>query len=436
MNLRVALRLFLGALCLMPSTWPVSAQSAATSVDRSNADLQFVVILSRHGVRSPLTSQDELDSYSAAPWPKWDVAPGIQTAHGDELIQILGGWDRAKLIDEGLLPPTGCGEAAHVTILADNDQRTRATGKDLADSIFPGCAIPVHSHSDDGTDPLFRTPESHVIHPDPSVESAAIRGRIGSNPNNLTEAYRSQLEVLDRVLSGCGHGPANPHRNSIFDSPANISAKSGALHGPVMEGGTLAENLLLEYTQGMSEADTGWGCLDGATLRTIMQLDTANWDYGRRTPAIARAHASNLLDHILRTMQQNVEGKPVAGAVGKPGDRLVILVGHDTNIVTVAGSLGINWILDGRVDDTPPGGELIFELWRSRADGKLSVRLFYRAQTLEQMRKAEPLSPANPPTEAPIFVPGCSQSDLSCTWDGFSAALHQAIDPAYVLAQP
>jgi 4-phytase/acid phosphatase len=207
-----------------------------------------------------------------------------------------------------------------------------------------------------------------------------------------------------------------------------------SVSGPVVTAATLAENLLLEYTQGMSDADTGWGCLDGATLRYVMQVNIAQWDYGFRTPAVARMHASNLLDHILETMAQSATGKPVPGALGKPGDRLVILVGHDLNLVTAAGALGIDWIEDGRVDDTPPGGALVFELWRSRVDGKPFVRLRYTAQTLEQMRKGETLTPANPPAEAPIFIPGCSRPDLSCTWEGFSAAMRQAIDPAYVSA--
>ena len=274
---------------------------------------------------------------------------------------------------------------------------------------------------------------------DPELAFAAASGRIGGDPNNLTEAYRPQLAALDRLLAGCGHGPDNPKRISIFDTPSSMKAGGGdppvAARGPLVTGASLAENLLLEYAQGMSDADTGWGCLDDATLRYLMQLDTARWDYGYRTPVIARAFASNLLDHILKTMQQSVSGKPVSGAVGNVGDRLVILVGHDSNIVTVAGSLGINWILDGRVDDTPPGGELWFELWRSRADGKLSVRVAYTAQTLEQMRKSEPLTPANPPDFAPVFVPACGRSDGSCTWEGFADALHQAIDPADVSPQ-
>jgi 4-phytase/acid phosphatase len=252
------------------------------------------------------------------------------------------------------------------------------------------------------------------------------------------------LSVLDRVLAGCGHAPANAKRTSIFAVPATLAPGSGdspaALHGPVTAAATLAENLLLEYTQGMSQADTGWGCIDGVTLRAIMQVNSANWDYSKRTPAVARIFASTLLDRILKTMRQSVNGggatgAAIPGAIGKPGDRLVILVGHDTNIATVAGALGIDWVFDGRVDDTPPGGALLFELWRPRNGGKPFVRLEYIAQTLEQMRNAEALTPANPPAVAPIFVPGCGRQDLSCTWEEFSAAMRASIDPAYVAAQ-
>lgn len=441
MSPRCPMRHFLPvALCLVTFGITLSAQSASTPDSNSGADLQMVVILSRHGVRSPLPMQPDAAKYSAAPWPVWSVAPGIQTARGNELIRLFGEWDRGKLSGEGLLAPTGCADAAHVTILADTDQRTRETGKSLAEGIFPGCPLTVHALPGATIDPLFRPIEAGAVHPDRALAFAAVSGRIGGNPNNLTEAYRPQLAALDRVLAGCGHLPVNSKRTSIFDIPARLSPSVTSslisVSGPLVTASAMVENFLLEYTQGMSDADTGWGCIDGANLRYFMQLDTARWDYADRTPAIARLNASNLIDHIRSTMQQGVTGKPVPGAIGNPGDRLVIIVGHDSNIVTVAGALGINWVLDGRVDDTPPGGALWFELWRSRADGEHFVRVEYRAQTLEQMRKAEPLTSANPPAEAPIFVPGCSRQDLSCSWEDFSAALRRAIDPADIVAQP
>lgn len=416
------------------------AQSAPVSPPASSAQLEFVVMLTRHGVRSPLTSQEELDRFSAAPWPRWDVAPGIQTAHGNELIKIMGSWDRSHWLKEGFLNSAGCADADRVFILADTNQRTRETGKYLAEGMFPGCNIQVHALAGDTIDPLFRPLNTGLFHPDSALAAAAIEGRIGGDPKNLTDAYRPQLAALDRVLAGCGKLPANPKRTSIFDIPTALKPGSGAAmvssSSPLATASTFAENLLLEYAQGMSDADTGWGCLDGATLRYLMQLDTAAWEFASRTPAVARMNASNLLAHIEKTLEQGASGKPVAGAVGQPGDKLVVLAGHDSNLAAVAGALHIDWVLDGRVNDTPPGGALIFELWRSPSDGEQFVRVFYRAQTLEQMRNTEKLSAANPPDVAPIFVPGCSRQDLSCTWDSFSETVRQVIDPSDVTAQP
>jgi 4-phytase / acid phosphatase len=409
--------------------------SSASQTPARDAKLQLVIVLSRHGVRSPLTAQADLDKFSAAPWPKWEVAPGILTAHGYELMKIFGAWDRVKFSGEGLLAPSGCDDAADVTILADTDQRTRETGKALAEGMFPGCGIDIHSQPDGVTDPLFLPGKAGIGHPDPVLVTAAVAGRIGGNPANLTETYRPQLTALDRILSGCGRLPLNPHRTSIFDIPASLTPGTSdspvSARGPLVTASTLAENLLLEYTEGMSTADTGWGCVDGATLRFIMQANVAAWDYNDRTPAFARTYASNLLDHMRSTMEQSVKGMPIPGAIGKPGDRIVVLVGHDTDIATVAGALGIDWIADGRADDTPPGSALVFELWRTPNGGSF-VRVAFTAQTLEQMRNSRPLSSANPPAEAPIFVPACSGADLSCTWESFSAAMRQAIDPAYV----
>lgn len=445
-NRLIANRLILGVL-LGLSSLPAAGsaqvpdaqtldQTASQNADQK-ADLEFVVVLSRHGVRSPLNRQADLDKFSAAPWPTWPVAPGIQTPHGDELIKILGGWDRSHWASQGLFTATGCADAAHVTVIADTDQRTIATGKDLAEGMFPGCGIAVQSRPQGTTDTLFRALASPAIHADSALAVAAVAGRIGGDPRNLTEAYRPQLAALDRVLAGCGKLPENPKRTSIFDVPVSLTRGAGdsrvSSRGPLATASGLVANLQLEYAQGLSDADTGWGCVDGPTLRYLMQLDRAAWDYGYWTPALARMLGSNLLDRIGKTLEQGATGKPVAGALGKPGDRLVILVGHDSNIAPVAGALGINWAFDGRVDDTPPGGALLFEIWRSRSDGKQFVRLDYVAQTLEQMRKTEPLTLANPPAVAPIMVPGCGRADLSCSWDDFSAVLRRDVDPAYVV---
>ncbi len=441
MTLHAAFRFFtLGLSSLLACAAVVAAQAADGESNSKDATLQYAVLLSRHGVRPPLQPLEDLNRFSAAPWPAWPAAPGILTQHGYQLIKLFGAWDRAQFSSEGLLAASGCEDAARVTIIADTDERTRATGKALAEGMLPGCTVSVQSLRAGLNDPLFRSLEAGVGHADRALAAAAVAGRIGGNAVNLTEAYRPQLAEMDRVLAGCGHvHNGNPSRASIFSIPASVGPgnddRPAALRGPMPTAASFAEDLLLEYTEGMSDADTGWGCVDGATLRWLMQLDTASWEYGTRTPLIARMKASDLLYHIEKSMEQTVTGKPVAGALDAPGNRLLILVGHDSNIATAAGALAIHWIVDGRVDDTPPGGALLFEVWRARDGGRPFVRLAYTAQTIDQMRKSQALTATNPPVEDKIFVPACSGEDMSCTWDGFSAAVRQAIDSAYVRPQ-
>ncbi len=43
---------------------------------------------------------------------------------------------------------------------------------------------------------------------------------------------------------------------------------------------------------------------------------------------------------------------------------VLFIAGHDTNLANLGGALELNWTLPGQPDNTPPGGELVFERWR------------------------------------------------------------------------
>lgn len=391
-----------------------------------NERLRFVIYLTRHGVRSPTGKADQLNEYSTAPWPAWSVPPGYLTPHGYRLMQLFGAYDRMQLAGEGLFEPTGCNDAGHVTFYSDSDQRTRETGKALAEGMFPGCKLPVGSLPEGTQDPLF-----HPRSSDPSaiaLAEAAVSGRLGGDVANLAAAYRSQLTALDDILARCGSPKEpDPPRISLFNVPTALDSGMGdhaaELRGPLSTAGSLTENILLEYTEGMPMKDVAWGCVDGKSLRSLIDLHTAAFDFSQRTPAIARMQGSNLLDRIERALEQAVTGKPVPGAPSRISDRALFLVGHDTNLANIAGLLNLTWIADGRRDDTAPGSALIFELWQNKATDTYSVRAWLTVQTLEQMRSASTLDAANPPVRVPIFIPGCSSSDGACLWPQFSRVL-------------
>lgn len=154
----------------------------------------------------------------------------------------------------------------------------------------------------------------------------------------------------------------------------------------------------------------------------------------RESPYIARVQASNLLSHILCSLEQAVHGRKVQGSLGQAGNRVLIAVGHDTNISNVAGLLGLSWLLDGyQQNETPPGGALVWELWK-RADGSSAVATYFVAQSLDQLRENISLGPESPPLKAPIFIPGCSREDqrMTCPRSDFYHTLKNAVDPAFV----
>lgn len=432
------------ACLLISSASAAAAQDAPKLNPAADSELQYVVYLGRHGVRSPTGKSAQYNQYSASAWPEWPVQPGYLTPHGFRLMELLGAYDRTRLAGEGLLSPGGCSDAAKITVYADSDQRTRETGRALARGLMPGCELSVQSLPEGTNDPLFhalgqkalgdKTLGGKAAPPDPGSDleraKAAVAGRIGGDPANLTRAYQMQLESLDRVLATCGTPTAAaPQRTSLFSIPATLSQGSGDhlvdLKGPVNTASTLVENLLLEYTEGMDRTKVGWGCIGRSQLDSLMSLHTAATDFTQRTPEIARAQASGLLEQIGLSMEQAISRRPISGALGKPTDLALFLIGHDTNQENVAGMLNLTWIIDGRRDDTPPGGALVFEVWFARLTGSYSVRTYFIAQSLDQMRDSTTLTESLAPARAPVFVPGCSREDMSCDLHRFISLLHR-----------
>ncbi|AXC13010.1 Periplasmic phosphoanhydride phosphohydrolase [Acidisarcina polymorpha] len=361
-------------------------------------------------------------------------------------MNLFGAYYRSYYTQQGLFAAQGCADAGRISFYSDSDQRTVETGKSLIAGMFPGCddKQPEHHFLAEGEeDPLFHSLSAGLGKPDHDRAVASIAGRIGADPDGITEAYGAQLEALQRILLACTPStpcpsPGHTAAKTLLAIPASLdggkSDHLAELKGPLNTASTITENFLLEYADGMPMDQVAWSRVDLPTLKQLMNLHTAASDLTRRTSYLATVQASNTLAHILQTLEQAETGKAIPGALGKRGDKAVILVGHDTNLTNIAGALNLNWLLDGRRDDTPPGGALVFELRQRPGEFESRVYIYYVAQTLEQMRSLTPLNLDRAPARASIFLPGCSGGAVGypCDWTSFSQVLTKVINPEFV----
>jgi 4-phytase/acid phosphatase len=353
-------------------------------------------------------------------------------------MQLMGAYYREWLLGEHLLGSQGCADAGRIYIHADTDQRTLETGRALAETLIPGCAVAVHSAPEGSRDPLFDPSATGMPKVDMEIAAKDVQERLGDNSKHFLDSHRAAFEALESVLV---EGGSAPEKRIEPEEELSVSAtgKSIQLSETLSVASTLGENLLLEYSNGMQGKDLGWGRLDADNLLRILELHALSSDLTRRTPYLARARGSNLLDHVLGSMEQAETGKAVPGALGPPETAVLILLGHDTNLSNLSGMLGLSWHLPGyQPDDTPPGGALIFSLWERPDTANYFVRTQYLAQTLQEMRTATPLTLAAPPAQEDVLVPGCDQSPgtISCSWERFVKVLQKAIDNQFDGPQP
>jgi 4-phytase/acid phosphatase len=415
--------------------------SGAASAADTGDSLALAIILTRHGVRSPLQTNEALNAFSAQPWPKWEVAPGIQTPRGNALMAAMGDYYHQYLTDAGALTGDAAIDGPHVYIRADNDQRTLETGRIIGKSLVLVGEPEVNALEAGKVDPLFQPVRAGIGHPDAALGVAAVLGRMGGDPKRVDTAYATDMARLKGVLFGPGGSPAG---NASLDGSTSVVPGTPnsvvSLVGPLRTAVQCIEALTLEYADGMPDPDVGWGRVDERTLSDLLVLHGLFFDLTQRTFYPAQVQGSNLLSHILDTMEQAALGQPVPGAVGPVGERVVVFAGHDTNIENLGGMLDLNWWLPGsQANPVLPGGALVFELWKHGTGASTyTVRVSYVGETLAQLRAGAALSLNAPPARSAIFVPGCSGSapGYGAPLPSFVRTARKVIDPRFIAEEP
>jgi 4-phytase/acid phosphatase len=397
----LALRLGLVALAAIP-------MAAVHARPAKGERVVMQIALIRHGIRSPTASPEALAVYAAKAWPSWAVAPGQLTSHGAQLMRSLGAWYRRDLSNAGIALET-CDDT-QLKLIADSTPRNRDSAAAMLGGLLPDCPIRYHAFASDQPDPLFRGSrdgDDDVTETTPPTLPMPA----------LTALQQALLGCHDRacLVDACAHDK----KVLLGEDPAKA----------LKHAGTLSENLMLEYVEGLPLAQVGWGRLDAAGIGRIIVLHNASFAFSKKSPASARARDGNMLAHIAATLT-TAAGQPAKlPALSPAGAHALVLIGHDTDLASQAALLGADWHRPQQPDDYPPGGTLIYQLIESQ--GHYAVRVRVALPTLAALRAAD-VGTAGAMRVTTLQLPGCNKHG-ACSLAEFQALVARAADDSSVV---
>lgn len=130
-------------------------------------------------------------------------------------------------------------------------------------------------------------------------------------------------------------GSTAPLMTQLLDDFSNTDYFNGTYfggrYGQVSNFITAQDYTLAHYQRNHLQLRIARFC-DGTKLRELIDLHTQASDLTQRTPEVTVPQAAALLRAIERSIIQAATGRAVPGAGGKPGDKVLVLVGHDTNL--------------------------------------------------------------------------------------------------------
>jgi 4-phytase/acid phosphatase len=393
-------------------------------------------------VRAPVQSPEELAKFAASSWPAWPVAPGDLTPRGAELGRLMGQFYRVIYGGRGLIQEDDCPAPGIVVIWADLDSRTEYSALSTLGGLYLRCLNPILKHQADVSkpDPLFRPQPSPSCPMNAAGNRAAILARIGGDFSSVLREYAPQLTMLQSTLCPAGVAPAGKACGLAVEAPAIVPDPRGGvtMKGPIAIGSLAAEIFMLEDAEGMPANQVAWGRLPNEDARRdVLKVHRLHADLMEKTRLIARQKGSNMLAQIVATLQ-NGHKFPGAPNIAEPV-RFGMLLGHDTNILNIAGLLDLGWEISGfQGNETPPGSSLAFELLKEVRTGQHYVRMAYYAQTPPQMRQATRLDLDHPPSMVAVDLPACNAQarNGACPLQRFVEIANAAIDPGCVTIKP
>lgn len=391
----------------------------------SDYQLEQVVVLSRHNIRSPLSAAGStLDLATTHVWFDWTSDPSELSLRGGALETMMGQYFREWLESEGLIEQNWQPSSGEVRFYANSKQRTIATAQYFSSGMLPVGNVHIETHEDYDTMDAVFTPQFTYV--SDAYEKAALdqiaekfgEGDMGKVAAGLKDSYQLISEVVD--LEGSkGYQSGEIGKLDTTDTGVVIEEfEEPAMAGSLKLACQLSDALVLQYYEQPDDKAAAFG-------RT---LTTEQWQQ--------ISQAKDTYNQVLFTaplVATNVAHPLLAEIGSELDDRrrvFTFLCGHDSNLASVAAALEAeDYVLPQSVEQSVPiGAKLVFERWSDKAGERYArVRLVY--QNTDQLRGLTLLTPENPPMSFDLTLHGLKKNaDGLYAYDDVRARIQEATD--------
>lgn len=400
------------------------AQLQRSEAFKGKYKLKEVVILSRHNIRSPLsTNGSALSKMTPHEWTNWSSAASELTLRGGVLETEMGQFFRKWTIETGLFKDNYVPTVDEVNVYANSMQRCIATAQYFSGGFMPVANLRVnHRYVPSKMDPIFfprLTKSTEAFRTEAMKQINAMGGKeglVGIN-KSLKESYDLIAKVLDMKQSEYyKKGEIKDFVNNDTQITLELNQEPG-MKGSLKNANSASDAFILQYY----EEPDGMKAAFGHKLTTedwtkIAKVKDVYGDVLFTAPIVA----VNVAHPLLQYMYDELNDKD---------RKFTFLCGHDSNIASVDAALGVeDYSLPNSIEKkTPIGSKLVLEKWVDAA-GKayIAVNLVY--QSTDQLKQMSLLDLQHAPQVFSLKLKGLNQNtDGLYTFEDVNARFLQAI---------
>ncbi len=364
--------------------------------------LEQVVVLSRHNLRAPLSSNGSVPSeLTPHSWIEWSAGSSELTLKGGIEETSMGQYFRKWLAKEGVFEENAVPEAGEVRFNARDKQRCRATAKYFAAGMLPTADTVVEHPGDSAGTEDFMQPVLHFYSEeyadDATAQVAAMGGDAGFE--GLAEQNRDVIKlIMDTVdMQDSAVYRSGKYGDLLTDGFGFTMAadQEPDFTGAIKPAYQVADALILQYYESPDATEAAFGhALTDEDWAELGKFMTTCLEIKHGTPLVA----VNITNPLIRELKGELENKD---------RKFSFFCAHDCTVLGTLTALGVkDYALPDSIETkTPIGVKVLFERWRDSA-GQAWYRVSIVYRSTEQIRSGEMLTPDNPPLRYDLCFDG------------------------------